>query len=463
MKISSRFSVAIHILALLKMTQRKIPTSVYIGSSVNTNPVVIRKILGMLKDAGLVTVKRGSGGAYLLRSADDITLLHVYKAVITNSDNDLFKKQLEPNYNCLIGANIQAVVEPAMLSAQGAMELELTKVTITDITDRLSRCIEQNKIQPLDMKGRINMKAAIINDYGKQVEIKELPIPTLTEDSVMIEVHAASINPIDNIVKAGYMKEMLPITFPYIMGYDVSGIVTEVGAKVSKFKVGDEVYSRPNQMSAGSISEYNVVKENELAIKPSKLTHEEAASIPLAGLTAFQALTTKGNLQKDQKVLIHAGSGGVGTLAIQIAKHLGAKVAVTTSKSNFELVKNLGADVVIDYKTQNFEEELSDYDLVLDTMGGDILNNSFKILKKGGSIVSIKGQDTEELAKKYGVNFEVFFMWPSGEMLSNLTQLINDGIVKPTIDRSFSLGQAQEAYDYLQAGHAKGKVVIKVK
>jgi len=313
------------------------------------------------------------------------------------------------------------------------------------------------------MKGRKNMKAAIIKDYGNQVEISDVTVPELTEDSVMIEVHAASINPIDNIVKSGYMKDMMPISFPYIMGYDVSGVVTEVGAKVSKFKVGDEVYSRPNQMNAGSISEYNVVKEDELAFKPSKLNHEESASIPLAGLTALQALTAKGNLRKGQKVLIHAGSGGVGTLAIQIAKHLGAEVAVTTSSLNIEMVKKLGADVVIDYKTQKFEEELSDYDLVLDTIGGDIMKNSFKILKKGGSMVSIKGQDTEELAKKYDVNFDAFFMWPSGEMLSHLTHLINDEVVKPTIDRSYSFEQVQEAYDYLQMGHAKGKVVIKVK
>ncbi len=307
------------------------------------------------------------------------------------------------------------------------------------------------------------MKAAIIKDYGKQVEISEVPMPELSEDSVMIEVHAASINPIDNIVKAGYMKEMMPISFPYIMGYDVSGVVTEVGAKVSKFKIGDEVYSRPNQMDAGSIAEYNVVKEDELAFKPSKLNYEESASIPLAGLTAFQALTAKGNLQKGQKVLIHAGSGGVGSLAIQIAKHLGAEVAVTTSRSNFEMVKNLGADVVIDYKTQKFEEELSDYDLVLDTMGGEIMKKSFEILKKGGSIVSLKSQDTEELAKKYDVNFEAFFMWPSGEMLTHLTQLINDEVLKPMIDRSYSFEQVQEAYDYLQRGHAKGKVVIKIR
>lgn len=307
------------------------------------------------------------------------------------------------------------------------------------------------------------MKAAIIKDYGKLVEIVEIAKPELLEDSLMIEVHAASINPIDNIVKAGYMKEMIPISFPYIMGYDVSGVVTEVGAKVSQFKVGDEVYSRANQMQAGSIADYNVVKADEVSLKPSKASHEEAASIPLAGLTALQALTSKGKLQKGQKVLIHAGSGGVGTFAIQIAKNLGAKVAVTTSSANFELVKNLGADIVIDYKTQKFEEELSDYDLVLDAMGGQVLNNSFKVLKKGGSVVSIKGQDTENLADKYGVSFEVFFMWPSGEMLSHLAQLFDQGILKPTIDRTYPMEQVQEAYDYLQEGHVKGKVVIKIK
>ncbi|MDA3838821.1 MAG: NADP-dependent oxidoreductase [Candidatus Delongbacteria bacterium] len=307
------------------------------------------------------------------------------------------------------------------------------------------------------------MKAAIIKEYGAVVEITDVPQPKLIDDSILIEVYAASINPIDNLVRAGYMKDMMPISFPYIMGYDVSGVVLEVGDKVRKFKKGDEVFSRPNQMQAGSIAEYIVIKEEEVALKPSNISHEEAASIPLAGLTAWQALTTKGNLQKGQKVLIHAGSGGVGSLAIQMAKHLGAEVATTTSAVNSEMVKNLGADVVIDYKTQKFEEELSDYDLVFDLMGGEILNNSFKVLKKGGSLVSIKGQDTEGLAEKYGVSFEVFFMWPSGEMLSQLGQLISDGVLKPNIDRKYPIELTQEAYDYLQTGRAKGKIVIQVK
>ncbi len=308
------------------------------------------------------------------------------------------------------------------------------------------------------------MKAAVIKEYGAQVEILEVPRPQLLADSVLIEVHASSVNPVDGIVQAGYLKEMMPITFPFTMGFDVSGVVLEVGEQVSKFKIGDEVFSRPNGMQAGTIAEFAVIKEEELALKPSNISHQEAASIPLVGLTAFQAMVTKANLQKGQKILIHAGSGGVGTLAIQIAKHLGAFVATTTSGSNTEMVKNLGADIVIDYKTQNFEDEIKDYDVVFDMMGGDIMNRSFKVLKKGGCLVSIKSfEDSKGLAKQYGLKFESFFMWPSGEMLRQLAQLISDGALKPVIDRTFSIDQLKEAYDYLNTGRAKGKIVIEVK
>lgn len=306
------------------------------------------------------------------------------------------------------------------------------------------------------------MKAAIIKNYGVPVEIAQIPQPRVLENDVLVKVYAASINPIDNIVKAGYMKEMLPITFPYTMGYDVSGVVEAVGANVTRFKVGDEVYARPNQEDSGSIAEYAVVKEDELALKPRKLSFEEAASFPLAGLTAWQALVSKGQLKKGQKVLIHAGSGGVGTFAIQMAKHLGAEVTTTTSTGNIGLVKSLGADHVIDYTTTQFDQVLNDFDLVFDMMGGDILNKSFKVLKKGGKVVSIKGQDTEDLASKYGVSFDVFFMWPSGDMLKEMADLMDQGIIQPIIDRSYTFDQVQEAYDYLQAGHAKGKVTIRI-
>ena len=308
------------------------------------------------------------------------------------------------------------------------------------------------------------MKAAVIKEYGAQVEILEIPRPQLLADSVLIEVHASSVNPVDGIVQAGYLKEMMPITFPFTMGFDVSGVVLEVGEQVSKFKIGDEVFSRPNGMQAGTIAEFAVIKEEELALKPSNISHQEAASIPLVGLTAFQAMVTKANLQKGQKILIHAGSGGVGTLAIQIAKHLGAFVATTTSGSNTEMVKNLGADIVIDYKTQNFEDEIKDYDVVFDMMGGDIMNRSFKVLKKGGCLVSIKSfEDSKGLAKQYGLKFESFFMWPSGEMLKQLAQLISDGALRPVIDRTFSIDQLKEAYEHLNTGRAKGKIVIEVK
>lgn len=307
------------------------------------------------------------------------------------------------------------------------------------------------------------MKAALIHDYDTSVEITEIAKPDLKDDSVLIEVHAASVNPIDNILRAGYMKDFMPLTFPHVMGYDVSGEVVGVGNNVQSVKIGDAVFARPNQDDAGAIAEFARIKENELAIKPGNISHTDAASVPLAGLTAWQALLTKGKLKKGDKVLIHAGSGGVGTFAIQIAKHFGAYVATTTSAKNTDLVKSLGADLVIDYKTSKFEDELSDYDLVLDMMGGEIMANSFKVLKKGGALISIKGQDTDGLAAKYGVRFESFFMSPDGKMLAELGELISNGIVKPVIDSVFSMDQVQAAYDQLATGRTVGKIVITVK
>jgi NADPH:quinone reductase-like Zn-dependent oxidoreductase len=307
------------------------------------------------------------------------------------------------------------------------------------------------------------MKVALFQDYAAPVEITEIAKPDLKDDSVLIEVHAASVNPIDNILRAGYLKDLMPLTFPHVMGYDVSGEVVEVGKDVQSIKVGDAVFARPNQDDAGAIAEFARVKENELAIIPANVSYTDAASVPLAGLTAWQALITKGNLKKGDKVLIHAGSGGVGTYAIQIAKHFGAFVATTTSAKNAELVKSLGADQVIDYNTTKFEDELSDFDLVVDMLGGDALANSFKVLKKGGAVISIKGQDTDGLAEEYGVRFEWFFMSPDGEMLAELGALISDGIVKPVIDSVFPMDHASEAYDRLATGRAVGKIVVTVK
>jgi len=239
-------------------------------------------------------------------------------------------------------------------------------------------------------------------------------------------------------------------------------VVVEVGKDVNSVKLGDSVLARPNQEDAGAIAEYASIKETELAIKPASLSHEHAASVPLAGLTAWQALITKGNLKKGEKVLIHAGSGGVGTYAIQIAKHVGAYVATTTSTKNAELVKSLGADLVIDYKTQKFEEELKDYDLVFDMLGGESILDSFKVLKKGGMVVSIKGHDEQDLASKYGVRFEAFFMSPDGSMLAELLALINDGQVKPVVDSVFPLAQITDAYDRLDTGRTVGKIVVAI-
>ena len=306
------------------------------------------------------------------------------------------------------------------------------------------------------------MKAAIITRYQAPIEIGNVDKPELKDDSVLIAVHAASINPIDDILRSGEMKERIPLTFPHVMGYDVSGEVVEVGKNVQSFKTGDAVFARPNQEDAGAIAEFARVKATELALKPTSLTHAEAASVPLAGLTAWQAMMVRGNLKAGDKVLIHAGSGGVGTFAIQIARHFGAHIATTCSKRNADLVKGLGADVVIDYKTEAFDEQLSDYDLVFDMVGGETLKRSFEVLKKGGTMVSIKGQDTDNFAEKYGVRFEWFLMEPDGAMLSELGTLIDAGAVTPVIGKTFSMEQAGAAYEELANGESVGKIVVTV-
>lgn len=306
------------------------------------------------------------------------------------------------------------------------------------------------------------MKAAIIRDYDTQIEIADVDPPALHDDAVLVAVHAASLNPIDYILQSGAMKDNIPLQFPHVMGFDISGKVVEVGETVSKFKVGDEVFARANQEDAGAIAEVARVSATDLALKPKNISHAEAASVPLAGLTAWQALITKGNMQKGDKVLIHAGSGGVGTLAIQIAKHFGAHIATTCSPRNADLVRDLGADIVIDYNTQQFEDELSDYDLVIDMLGGETLNKSFKVLKKGGTLVSIKGQDTEGLATQHDVRFEWFFMEPDGDMLAELGQLIEKGTVKTVIDSTYPMAETDKAYAALKDGHAVGKIVVQV-
>jgi 2-desacetyl-2-hydroxyethyl bacteriochlorophyllide A dehydrogenase len=306
------------------------------------------------------------------------------------------------------------------------------------------------------------MKAAIIRDYDTEIEIAEIDAPALSDDSVLINVHAASINPIDYILQSGAMKDNIPLEFPHVMGFDVAGEITEIGKDVTGFSVGDAVYARANQQDAGAIAQVARLKASEMALKPANISHAEAASVPLAGLTAWQALITKAKMKKGDKVLIHAGSGGVGTLAIQIAKYFGAHVATTCSARNADLVRDLGADVVIDYKNQTFEDELSDYDIVFDMIGGETLNRSFKVLKKGGTLVSIKGQDTDNLAPDHGVRFEWFFMEPDGAMLADLGKLIEDGHVKTVIDSTYKMEDVVAAYASLKDGHAVGKIVVTI-
>ncbi len=307
------------------------------------------------------------------------------------------------------------------------------------------------------------MKAAILTEYGNAPEVADIGRPELPDDSVMIEVHAAAINPVDWVIMDGYMKDMLPYELPWTIGYDVSGVVTEIGPSVDGFSVGDEVFARAAGMQAGTMAEYCAVKSHDLAIKPANVSHAEAASVPLAGLTAWQALFDKGGLQAGQRVLIHAGSGGVGALAIQFAKHAGAWVATTASAQNRALVEGLGADQFVDYASETFQEVVDPCDLVFDMLGGDTLEHSFDVVKTGGTVVSIKGEAPEGLAEERGVTFHQFFMEPDGKQLTEIAALITEGAVRPVVDSTFTLDDVAAAYEHARSGKANGKVAIAVR
>ncbi|WP_064199546.1 NADP-dependent oxidoreductase [Brevibacillus brevis] len=333
------------------------------------------------------------------------------------------------------------------------------------------------------------MKAMIIEKYGGNVPLvmSEQPMPTIGEHDVLVEIHAASLNPIDFKIKEGKMKFLLNYRFPLILGNDFSGVVVKVGDRVNTFKPGDEVYGRPRKNRIGTLAEFIAVHEDDIWLKPQGLTFEEAASIPLIGLTTYQAFVDILNLQKGQKILIHAGSGGVGTFAIQLAKLMGAFVATTASEKGYELVKSLGADLIINYKKENFEEMLTGYDAVFDTLGGEALEKSFRILKPGGQIVSISGMPNGRFGKeaklgwmktiilsivsrkikaqekKSQTRYHFLFMKPSGKQLKVLKEFIEEGLIKPIIDKVYHLKDADQAFDYLESGRAKGKVVIKIK
>jgi NADPH:quinone reductase-like Zn-dependent oxidoreductase len=333
------------------------------------------------------------------------------------------------------------------------------------------------------------VKAFIIDRYGKKDPMRfgETPEPELRDDEVLIEVHAAGLNLLDSKIKSGEFKLILPYRMPLVLGHDVAGVVTRIGSRVRQFKVGDEVYSRPPDRRIGTFAEFIAVNENAVALKPDNITMEEAASIPLVALTAWQALVGKADLKQGQKVFIQTGSGGVGTVAIQLAKHLGATVATTTSAANIALVKRLGADTVIDYKTQDFENALRDYDVVLNSQDGRTLEKSLRVLRRGGKLISISGPPDPEFgeeigapgfvklvlrllssgvrrkARGLGIGYSFLFMKASGSQLREITRLIEAGAIRPVIDKVFPFESANEALAYVEAGRAKGKVVVKIK
>lgn len=329
------------------------------------------------------------------------------------------------------------------------------------------------------------MKAFIVDKYGKNAQVRagELPIPQIGERDVLVRILASGVNPLDVKIKDGKFKIPLPYKTPFALGNDLAGVIERRGASATRFQVGDEVYARPDKDRIGTLAEYIAISEDDLALKPARLSMAEASSLPLVALTAWQALVEKGNVQPGQRVLIHAGSGGVGTIAIQLAKHLGAYVATTASGSNAAMLRQLGADRVIDYRTERFDEVLSDYDLVLDPLGPDNGLKSLSVLRKGGLVIGIGGPPDPEFAdylgkpllrpvlaltsrkvraaaKKRDVRYSFLFMRASGDQLREITALVETGALHPVIDRTFDFAATVAALDYVDSGRAKGKVVV---
>jgi NADPH:quinone reductase-like Zn-dependent oxidoreductase len=333
------------------------------------------------------------------------------------------------------------------------------------------------------------MKAFLIQKYDKKAKLllEEVATPAIKDNEILIEVHASGLNLLDSKIRSGEFKIILPYKFPLILGHDAAGIVTQVGKNVQHFKLGDQVYARPADFHIGTFAEYMAISENDVALKPKNISMEDAASVPLVALTAWQALVEIGKVQEGQKVFIQAGSGGVGTIAIQLAKHLGATVATTASEKSFDTLKSLGADILIDYKKEDFENVLKDYDLVLNSQDTATLKKSLNVLKPGGKLISISGPPTPDFARsigapwyikivlslissgvrkkaeKLGVQYSFLFMRADGKQLSGITKLIESGAIKPVVDKIFPFAQTNEALDYVESGRAKGKVVVKIR
>src|SRR6267154_2891603 len=309
------------------------------------------------------------------------------------------------------------------------------------------------------------MKAIRIHNYGgpEVLHYEGAPRPEPQAGEVLVRVHAAGVNPIDWKVREGHMKDFWPHKFPLILGWDLSGVVEEIGAGVSRFKKGDEVYSVPDVSRDGAYAEHIVVRESELALKPKSLHHIRAAAVPLAALTAWQSLFDTAQLQPGQRVLIHAGSGGVGHFAVQFAKWKGAYVFATASTKNQDLLRELGVDGPIDYTQQRFEDAARNIDIVLDTIGGETQERSWSVLKKGGNLVSLVQPPSEEKAKELGVRAAFVAGHPSGPQLAEIAKMIDSGKLAPVIDRILPLSEVRRAHELSQSGHVRGKIILRVK
>jgi NADPH:quinone reductase-like Zn-dependent oxidoreductase len=308
------------------------------------------------------------------------------------------------------------------------------------------------------------MKAVRIHKYGDRsvLRYEECPVPPVAEDEVLIKVIATSVNPIDWKVRTGHLKEKVPHQFPMILGWDVAGIIQEIGGAVTRFAPGDAVYTRPDATRNGSYAESIPVKESEVAFKPETISFMEAASLPLASITAWSSVIDRGEIQAGQSILIHAGSGGVGSIAVQLAKWKGAHVISTTSAANVDLVKSLGADEVIDYRSTNFQDVVQDVDIVFDTIGGQVQDDSWSVIKPGGRLVSVVEPPSESRAEQTGVRGSFVRIQPNASILYQLAKLVDDGVVRPIVGAEFALKNIQAAHALSESGHAQGKIVIHV-
>ncbi|QII07250.1 NADP-dependent oxidoreductase [Rhodococcoides fascians A25f] len=328
------------------------------------------------------------------------------------------------------------------------------------------------------------MKAFVLTKYKQPLELRDVAEPTIGEKEVRVRVEAVGLNQLDEKIRLGEFKQILPYSLPRTLGYDVAGTVLKVGAKVRSVAAGDEIYSRVGTDHVGTLAERVAIAETDISLRPTTVTTAEAGSLPLVALTAWQALVENGNVQPGQKVLVHAGSGGVGTIAIQLAKHLGATVATTASASNADFLRDLGADLVIDYRTQDFETQISGYDLVIDSLSGDNLEKSLRVLKPGGKAIGITGPPDPDFARnaglnpvlrlaitalsrkirrqarKLGVDYQFMFMHSDGEQLRRIAALVDDGTIRPVVGATYPFEETQEALQSLGRGGVRGKTVV---